>query len=94
MSRLSRDNILDIDDRVTVLEGEEPKKHSGTIYKTELEDLDDRITVLEGEEPVVHNNEMRLSDIVDFEERVEAVEDSKKEHEGNIDITSDVEVEI
>lgn len=77
MSRLSRDNIIDLENRVTRLDGEEPETHSGTIYKKELEDLDDRITVLEGEEPEVHNNEMRLSDISDFEERVEALEEEE-----------------
>lgn len=77
--RLSTENLIDTENRVTVLEGNEPEAHSGTFRKKELEDLDDRITVLEGETPEEHNNEMRIKDLLYLDDRVTTLEEAKEE---------------
>lgn len=74
--RLSTGNLIDTENRVTVLEGETPKKHSGTLKKTELVELGDKITVLEGEKP--KDRELRISELLYLDDRVTVLE--KKEH--------------
>ena len=70
--RLSVNNLIDTENRVTVLEGETPEEHSGTLKKTELVDLGDRITVLEGNEP--EERELRIGELLYYDDRVTALE--------------------
>lgn len=73
--RLSVANIIDEEDRVTVLEGKVPEEHSGTITYPELVDLNDRITVLEGGTP--SDNGLSLTELLYFEDRIEELEEKQ-----------------
>lgn len=73
--RLSVENLIDDENRVTVLEGDTPEEHSGTLTYNELTELDDRITVLEGETP--EEKELRINDLLYFDDRITALEEKQ-----------------
>ena len=73
--RLDVEEIIDIEKRVDVLEGQPETPLVCPIFKTDLDNINDRITVLEGDSPSEIKNPMRLSELGGFEERVEELED-------------------
>jgi len=77
--RLDVPSIIEMEDRVTVLEGGTPEERPSTIYKKELDDLNDRINVLEGKEPEGPKNPMRLAELKAFDERIDTLEEEESD---------------
>lgn len=82
--RLDVEEIINIEKRVDVLEGQPETPLVCPIFKTDLDYLNDRITVLEGGTPPEVKNPMQLKELGDFEERVEELE----EHPTPVEITT------